>query len=657
MNYLRNLSAIVLAAFAFDANAQNVGSQSPVSQNLTATAEAPEVSIGAPSPVRFVQPLLTPFHAQRRPVGPAKLTNTPRLESLVRAGNLYLSVADVIALSLENNLDIAVQRYGPVLAREIVRRAESGQALRDVHIPIAAGPVSISTAGVSTLAIGVGGGSGVTSGGGLVASIGTPPLNLDPTLLAVAQFFHNTTPLANQQVSLVNSSVLSSQYYQVGYSQAWATGTQAQFTFQTQRYQYNSPAYALNPYITGYLDFQIYQQLLQGWGRSANTRYIKVAKNNLKVSDINLKQQVVVTVSAILNLYWDLVSFNDDVHIKEKALETAQQLYEDNKHQAELGTLPAIEVTRAAAQVSQSKEDLLIAQTNVAQQEVILKNALSRTGIASASLDEVHIIPLDSIVVPQKEELKPEKELMTQALAARPEIEIAKINIESGNIQASGTRNALLPNLQAFAEVTNNGLTGSPNALCANLPVTLQASCVPTNYYVGNYGNLLGQVFRRNYPNYSAGFSLNIPFRNRAAQGDYVADLLQQRQKELQLQQVINQVRQDVKNAIVGLQQARARYETAVATRELAQQTLEAEQMRFKFGESSIATVVQAQRDLAGDQTNEIQAMANYTHARNSFDEAVGQTLDVNHISIEEAELGHVAHPSSIPENLPVRKQ
>lgn len=653
MNYFRSISTIALIALASGGAGRNA-----LGQNLDRSPDTPEAFIGEPTPVRFFQPLLSPFHVQRRPVAPAKLNNTPRLESLVRAGNLYLSLPDVIALSLENNLDIAVQRYGPVLAREIIRRAESGQALRDVHIPIAAGPVSISTAGVSSLAIGAGGGgSGVTSGGGLVASIGTAPPSLDPSITAVAQFYHNTTPLSNQVVSLVDASVVNGRYYQIGYNQAWATGTNVSATFQSQRLDFNSPANSLNPYTQGYLDFQIYQQLLQGWGRPANTRYIKVAKNNLKVSDINLKWQVIVTVCAILNLYWDLVSFNDDVHIKEKALETAQQLYEDNKHQVELGTLPAIEVTRAAAQVSQSKEDLLIAQTNVAQQEVILKNALSRTGIASASLDEVHIIPLDSIVIPEKEDLKPEKDLMDQALASRPEIEIAKINLESGNIQAAGTRNALLPTLQAFAELTNNGLSGSPNALCSNLPVSQQQVCVPTNYFVGGYGNFLGQLFRRNFPNYSAGFSLNIPFRNRAAQGDYTTDLLQQRQKELQLQQVINQVRQDVKNAIVGLQQARARYETAVATRVLAQQTLEAEQMRFKFGESSIATVVQAQRDLAGDQTNEIQAMANYTHARNSFDEAIGQTLDVNHVSMEEAEAGRVARPSSIPENLPVRKQ
>jgi outer membrane protein len=618
--------------------------------------EQSEVSVSEPSLPRLIGPVVRPFHVQARIVSPAKLTNSPRINSLIRAGNLYLSVDDVIALALENNLDIAVQRYGPYLAREVIRRAQSGQALRQVNVPIAAGPQSISTAGVSSLAIGAEADSGVTSGGGLVASIGTNPPSLDPLITAAAQFSHNTTPQSNFSATLVNPLVLSQKYYQVGYSQAWATATSVQFTFATYQNHYNSPVNALNPYYGGYLDFQIYQQLLQGWGRAMNTRYIKVAKNNLKVSDVNLRWQVVVTVSGILNLYWDLVSFNDDLRIKQKALESAQQLYEDNKHQAELGTLPTIEVTRAEAQVSQSKEDLLIAQTNVAQQEVILKTALSRTGIADNSLDDVHIVPLDAIAIPEKEDLKPEKELIEFALAKRPEIEIGRINIESQKIQSTGTRNALLPTLQAFAELTNNGLSGSPNPLCSSLPGPEQYICIPSSNVTGGYGAFLGEIVRRNYPNYSAGLSLNIPFRNRAAQGDYVADLLQERQKELQLQQVINQVRQDVKNAIVGLQQARARYETATTTRKLAEQTLDAEQARFKFGESSIATIVQAQRDLAANQTNEIQAMANYTHARNSFDEATGQTLDVNHISMSEAESGKVARQSSVPDVLPQRK-
>ena len=162
----------------------------------------------------------------------------------------------------------------------------------------------------------------------------------------------------------------------------------------------------------------------------------------------------------------------------------------------------------------------------------------------------------------------------------------------------------------------------------------------------------MGQIARRNFPNYSAGFSLNIPFRNRQAQADYVADQLDLRQSELQLQKSMSQVRVDVKNAVIGLQQARARYETAKATRALAQQTLDAEQNRFKFGEASIAQVVQAQRDLAGDQSAEVQALANYTHAKIAFDESVGQTLEVNHISMSEAIAGRIARPSSIPEGV-----
>ena len=272
MNYFRNLSTrklstTVLIALTSVAWGQSASGQNASGQSLVPAPEAsPEVSIGEPKPVRFFQPLLSPFKIQKRPVAPAKMNNTSRLESLIRAGNLYLSLPDVIALSLENNLDIAVQRYGPYLAREIIRRAQSGQALRDVHIPIAAGPVSISTAGVSSLAIGTGGGSGVTSGGGLVASIGTQPPNLDPTITAVAQFHHNTTPLSNQLVSLVDASGAQRPVLSAGYNQSWATGTTRVGNFVTQRFQYNSPANSLNPYTTGYLDFQIYQQLLQGWG-------------------------------------------------------------------------------------------------------------------------------------------------------------------------------------------------------------------------------------------------------------------------------------------------------------------------------------------------------------------------------------------------------
>jgi outer membrane protein len=616
-------------------------------------AQSPEITIETPPPPPVVGSILRPFHMERRVVSPAVLDNTPRMESLIRAGNLYLTAQDVIALALENNVDIAIQRYGPFLAREVLRRAQGGGFLRDVGQPVSAGPTSVSLEGVNVNSVGLPeSGSGVGSGGGIVIQLGTPPPNLDPVLFAYANFQHSTLPSSNLFLYFVPFLENDSRTFQVGYSQSFITGTNATLTYGSNRSSLNSPAFTLNPYTSGYLDLYVTQNLLQGFSRSVNNRNIRVAKNNMKVTDLQLKRQVVTTVSAVLNLYWDLVSFNEDLRIKQAALTTAQQLYEGNQHQVELGTLPAIEATRAAAEVSTAKESLLIAQTNVAQQETVLKNALSRNGIVSQTLDDVHILPLDRIVVPDKEDLPPTAELVNQALMQRPEIAQTKINIESSIVNLGGTRNALMPQLQAFFELTNNGLSGQPNAVGngvpADLPAILERGSPPPNL-VGGYGTLLGQIFSRDFPNYSAGISLNITFRNRAAQADYVTDQLVLRQSQLQLQKTQAQVRVDVKNAVIGLQQARARYDTAAATRNLAQQTLEAEQNRFKFGESTIATVVQAQRDLAGDQSAEVQAMANYTHAQIAFYEAVGQTLDAYGISMEEAASGHVTRVSSVP--------
>jgi outer membrane protein TolC len=618
--------------------------------SFCANAQTPEISIETPKPVPVMGPLLRPFHLERRIVSPAKLDNTGRLASLIRGGNLYLSAQDVIALALENNVDIAVQRYAPFLSREVLRRTESGQFLRNVGQPIAPGPQSVSLAGVTSSTVGLPDtGSGVSSGGGLVISIGTTPPQLDPVFFANANFQHQTSPLSNLFLAGVPFLVNDTRAFQAGYFQQFITGTQAQLAFSTTRWHVNSPFYGTNPFTVGFLDLFIQQPLLQGFGIASNNRYIRVAKNNMKVSDLQLKRQVITTVSAILNLYWDLVSFNDDLRIRDQAVATAQKLLEDNQHQVELGTLPKIEVTRAQAEVSSTKENLLIAQTNVSQQEIVLKNALSRNGVASPDLDEVHVITLDKIVVPDREDLKPTPELIDQALKTRTELEQARITLESYKINLAGTKNGLLPTLSAFAEFTNNGLSGDPNALSSGV--------IPPQFAVGGYGNLLAQIFQRHFPNYSAGFSLNIPFRNRQPQADYVTDLLTVRQNELLLQKAVNQVRVDVKNAVIGLQQARARYETAVSTRTLAQQTLEAEQNRFKFGESSIALVVQAQRDLANIQEAEIQAMANYTHAKIAFDDAVGQSLEANNISMDEAASGRVGRESTIVEPAPGRKQ
>ncbi len=606
-----------------------------------------EVSIQTPPQNKYSYWFLKPFHLERRTVPEIRLTNSPRLEQLVRSGNLYLSAQDVIALALENNLDIAVQRYGPFLSREVLMRAEAGGLLRGTDTPVVAGPSSVSTAGVSTASSGLAGGAGIGSGGGIVTGIGPNPPNLDPSLYLQFQFAHTTTPQTNTQVNATTTLVDSSRYGVVQYNQSWITGTSASFTFYEGRNFYNSSSPLFNPSLNGDLDLYVTQPLLQGFSLPVNNRYIKVAKNNLKVSDLLMKQQVSTTVAAVLNLYWDLVSFNEAIRIKQQALDAAQKLYDGNKKQVEIGAMAGIEVTRTGAAVSAAKEALLIAQTNVSQQEIVLKNALNRNAMATAWLDEIHVIPLDHIEVPKSDEVRPVQDLVQDALKKRDEIEQANINLDSKKTLLKGTRNNLLPSLQAFAELTNNGLSGPVNSIYNGL------SGAPNPFFVGGTGTVLDQILRRNFPNYSAGISLNIPFRNRQAQADYVTDELQLRQAELQLQRAVNQVRVDVKTNLINLQQARARYETAVATRALSEQSLDAEEKRFNYGVGSVALVIAAQQQLASDQDAEVQSMANYTHAKIAFDDAMGLTLEVNHVDMQEAANGHVQRESSIPPNVP----
>jgi outer membrane protein len=571
---------------------------------------------------------------QPRAVPPINLSNSSRLDSLVRAGNLYVSAQDVVALAIENNIDVEVQRYGPLLAREVLRRAQAGGVLRTVGAPVAAGPQSVSLQGVTVNAGGVAGtsGTGVSSGGGIVTQLGPGIPALDPTISALANFQHLSIPQSNTVLIGTTAFVEDLRTYQAQYQQNWVFGLSAQLSYSSQYTKVNSQFYSLNPSTSGLLDLQITQNLLQGFGSAVNGRNIRVQKNNLKVTDLQFKSQLITTVSAVLNLYWDLVAYVQDVRAREQELQTAQQLLDDNKKQVQIGSLAEIEVTRAESQLYAAKQDLIISQTTLAQQETVLKNALSRSGTASLELSEVHVVPLDKIEVPQSDDSKPLDDLVAGALNKRLEIEQSRLNLESNRLNLVGIKNSLKPSLQAFAELTNNGLTGELTAF--------GAAQGGAPYYSGGYGNLLAQIARRNFPNYSAGFSLNIPIRNRAAQSDYVTSLIEIRQNELNLQKSVSQVRVDVQNAVIGVRQARARYDAAVQARVLAQQTLEADQKKFQLGAAAPFQVVQDQRDFATAQSSEVQAMANYTHARINFDQALGDTLEVNHVSLPEALAG-----------------
>jgi len=634
MSRFQTFSVLILAAFA---------PTILLAQNTLRVEPAPLAVNPAAKKLDWIT---RPYRA--RSVAPIRLANSSRIETLLRAGNLYVSSQDVVALAIENNIDIEIQRYGPLLAQEVLRRAQAGGALRSVGLPVAAGPQSVSLQGVSTSGSNLAtGGGGVGSGGGIVTQLGPGIQSFDPTLTALANFQHATTPQSNTVLTGTTAFVQDSRTFQTSYNQNFDFGLSASLSYSSTRIKVNSQFFALNPFTSGSFGLQLTQNLLQGFGRAVNGRNIRVQNNNLKVSELQFKRQLIATITAVLNLYWDFVAFAEDVTARRKAVDTAQQLLSETKRRVDLGSVAEIETTRAESQLYAAQQDLVIAETNYMQQEMVLKNALSRSGVASAGLAALHLVPLDKFLIPEKDEARPVEDMVSEALEKRVEIEQARINIESNNINPQGIKSSLKPTLQAFTNLTNNGLTGELSSLGATNPGLVFLS--------GGYGNLLAQLARRNYPNYSAGFSLNVPLRNRAAQSDFATSMLELRQNELDLKKNESQVRLDIHNAVIGLRQARARYEAAVKSRILQEQTLDADRRKYEFGAATPFQVVQDQRDLANARSTETQAMANYTHAHISFEQALGVTLDVNNVSITEALQGKVSKSKSLPDTLPAR--
>jgi outer membrane protein len=614
----------------------------------------------------WYSPLIRPYTP--REVAPINLANSSRLEALIRAGNIYLSLQDAIALALENNLDIEIQRYGPRLAEANLLRAKAGGLLRGISQSTTSGPTSAvnllnggtQNFGSTSTTSGTNGtnGSG-SSGGTIITSTGTQIPNLDPVFFTNYTWAHQTNLQASSFASGTPTQVFTNGNTQIGVQQGFLSGTTVTFGYQGQNIVSNNVRSEINPVRTGNMNLQVTQRLLQGFGFAVNNRNIRIAKNDIRLSELVFKQQVINIVSSVLNLYSDLVSFNENVKVNQQALALNQKLYNDNKKQVEIGTLAPIEIVRAEAEVASSQNLLTQAQTQVLQQETILKNALSRTGVMSPTVSEARIIPTDHLSIPDVEPIQPIQDLVSMAIAKRPEIAQTEVNIENTKIQLQGSKSQLLPSLDLVGTLQNNGIAGQPNTVPAPIDPTtgLPIVRVANPAFIGGVGSLFSQIFSRSYPNYSLGFQLNIPLRNRAAQADLLNDELSLRQGELNQRKQINQVRVDVQNAVIGLQQSRAQHQSAQKARILQEQTLDAEQKKFALGASTIFFVIQAQRDLTRAQADEVAALTSYNHALVQLNSATGQTLEKFNVVLEEAMAGRVAKaPSTIPDAAPQNK-
>jgi len=617
---------------------------------LVPTADAQTASPAPGERHSFINRITDPY--RRRQVAPVNLSNSSRLEALLRAGRLYLSLQDTIALALENNLDIELQRYGAQIAEASILRAKAGGLLRGATSAVTQGPSSAPTqagqaTGITTSAANQ---AGATTSGTLVTQTGTTIPNLDPVIAGFVRAGHSTNPQTSTFVSGTNTLVSRNTLANFSYSQGFLTGTNVTVGFSNSLLTTSALRTDLNPSTNSSLSLNITQHLLQGFGVAVNSRNIQIAKNNREVSDLSFKEQVINIVASIVNLYWDLVSFSEDTKVKQQAVDLNRKLLSDNRKQVEIGTLAPIEIVRAEAELASAEQDLTISQTRVLQQETILKNALSRNGVASPSVSEARIVPMDRISVPPTEAVEPIQDMVAEALRSRPEIAQRRIQLVNDKINLQGSKSQLLPSVDFVMGMSNNGLAGD----ISMLPVAPGSPPrTVTQYFVGGYGSVLGQIFRRNFPDYSAGVQLNIPLRNRAAQADMILDQLTVRQREIGIQQLENQVRVDVQNALIALQQSRATYLAANKTRVFREQTLDAEQKKYALGASTIFNVILVQRDLAVAQSAEVNALSSYSRARTQLGVATGQTLNNYNVSIGEAFRGSVSRP---PATLPPEK-
>jgi outer membrane protein len=592
------------------------------------------------------------FRPYRAPEVPAiRLTNSGRLRDLVRAGKLYLTVQDAIALTLENNLDIELARYSPIVSEWQLERAEAGGALPGVPSSASQASSVASGQGVagSQAAAGVsaGGGNGSVNGSGnaTVSQVGPVTQNLDPSIQESTIFGHRTTPQPNIVQSITPVLISNTRVYNATLQEGFLSGGSISVNYNNHYLKENSPTDVLNPSSSASLSVSFQHNLLRGFGIGVNSRTITVSKINFKTSDLNFKTQVIGTVVQVLNLYYGLVADYEDVKAKRSALEAAQAFREDNKKRVEFGDLAPLEVTRAESQVAGSERDLLLSQTSLEQQEVQLKNLLSRTGSADPALAIVQIVPVDPIVVPDKDDLPSLQELVQKALANRSDLAAEKAGVTAAEVSAVGTRNGVLPSLQVFGGESQAGLAGTPMPLAPG-----QRGQTADPYFVGGVSNALGQILRRNFPTERIGAFILAPIGNNQAQADYGIDQLQLRQTQLTTQKDLNQVGVDVANNVVALRQARARYDAAVKNRILEQELHDAEQKKYSLGASTPYNVIQQARDLVAAQSTEISALVAYSTARVALDQTLGATLETNHVSIAEARAGKVASaPAALP--------
>jgi outer membrane protein TolC len=603
-------------------------------QQQTQPVTAPQMPFHVELP-RSRNPL-APYMASTVP--PINLTNSSRLQNLERDGKLYISLRDAIALALENNLDIAYFRYNFPTAEADLLRTKAGGSVGGVNTSIVQG----TQGGFSSSGVGGGGASsGVTAAGagGLVTSTlgnGAAVPSFDPSLFVQGFVDHTTLTQINPIQSGVPILKTNTIEIESGYSQAFSTGTNFTVSSFGFRSASNNVFNVLSPQITTGFNLTVNQPLLQGFGLATNERYIHIAQKNLQLTELAFRAQVIATISQVENIYWDLVNAYQDSQIKERSLAYANETLSDDQKQLQLQNIPAMQVMKDQSAVASAEGDLTVSKAALRLQELLIKNALTKT-IDDPALAEMPV-PLDLLGQPDPNEAQPIDQLIAEAEKNRPDVSEDQIAMQIAQNNLKTIRNELLPRLSLYGEFIGAGFGGQPNPVCA-LGADECSTTLPTGFS-GAFEN----TFNYSSPEYQVGFQLSVPLRNRLAKADQFRAVLDYRQKELSYEQQKKNILLDVRNSQYALQQAQARVTAAQKARDLAQKTFDIAKQEQKLGAMSTYDTLTAEQALAVSESALVIAQNNYEKSKVSIDQSTGTTLEHMNISIDDARTGVVTH-------------
>ena len=616
-------------AFAVEPESTNAPAQN--APQATATVQTPH------NPVPFNEMLRksnNPFDAYRgKAVPPPSMTNSTRLDSLVRDGKLYLSLRDAIDLAMENNLDMVIARYNLPIAQMDILRTKAGGSVRGVNTGVVSG-----TPGGNAVGAGVGSGAGGTSSGaggagtgasGLVLStqgVGTNVSSFDPNILVTTDVDHISQSLPNQViygVPVIHQNTIAGN---VTYQEAFPTGTAIQVLFYNSRETTNSPNSSLNPLLTSYFQFAAQQQLLAGFGVGPNLRYLRIAKTNQKISDIAFKAQVIATVTQVCNIYWDLVNAYDTEQVGERSVAFATETLDTSRKQLALQAIPEMDALKAESELAQRQQDLTVARTNLELQELYMKNAITRS-FDDPTLEEMPVVPTDHLAAQIQPETEPVQQSIAAALKNRTELQESALDLSNRELSRKTARNALLPQLTLYGFYAGTGFAGNPTT--------------GTNARTG-FGDALDNAFNYSSPEYQTGLQLSIPLRNRVAKADQYRTELEYRQSQVYAEELKKNIVIEVRNARYAVEQGASRVAAALQARDLAQRTLDIMQKEQKLGAGSNQQTLSAEHDLSVAESALVTAQTAYEKARIELKRATGSVLENYGISIADAKTGVV---------------